>query len=612
MKALQADQEKSWKILWNIDYHRCYINRENSLLDISKPNIIWYNSERRSAIDNSSEGRLKIMPEEIYGVADVPCANLDEDLLNVKSYVEGLEEFVLKCPTPMSIALQGDWGTGKTSFLQAMKSDFEAKGSGIKTIYFNTWQYSQFKMSENLYASFISNIVNALGESGKDEKVKESAKSIIKNVFKISSRLAKNAIKESINIDIDELEEEIAAKEMEKAQTIKSLKAEFADMVKKTKGEGGRVVIFVDDLDRLNPEIAVELLEVMKLFMDVPDCIFVLAIDYEVVVSGVRKKFGNDMSEEKCRSFFDKIIQLPFRMPVNSYNIEGMIRKILGQRINTYIKPVSVLVKNTLGANPRTLKRVANSFFLLQMVEKTMGGQEISKDERQSALLFVSLVAQMYCYDAYKELIECEDSEDVKKLLNDIENDSLESGAANGNRDEDADAAKLKDTLYFVGVAVKDIGAKANDKEDIYEKFTQALNLSSITSVSKLSDKEAVERKKAMKVNRVVIDGIEYSVKNPTYAQIKTYKIILEQNMQRISEFMEAYPRILTTRTEMENGFFKVKKPLDIMIGEQPLYIGTSSSSADKIIFTKALCSFMNVMPGSVMWYDDEQVVFIN
>lgn len=612
MKALQADQEKSWKILWNIDYHRCYINRENSLLDISKPNIIWYNSERRSAIDNSSEGRLKIMPEEIYGVADVPCANLDEDLLNVKSYVEGLEEFVLKCPTPMSIALQGDCGTGKTSFLQAMKSDFEAKGSGIKTIYFNTWQYSQFKMSENLYASFISNIVNALGESGKDEKVKESAKSIIKNVFKISSRLAKNAIKESINIDIDELEEEIAAKEMEKAQTIKSLKAEFADMVKKTKGEGGRVVIFVDDLDRLNPEIAVELLEVMKLFMDVPDCIFVLAIDYEVVVSGVRKKFGNDMSEEKCRSFFDKIIQLPFRMPVNSYNIEGMIRKILGQRINTYIKPVSVLVKNTLGANPRTLKRVANSFFLLQMVEKTMGGQEISKDERQSALLFVSLVAQMYCYDAYKELIECEDSEDVKKLLNDIENDSLESGAANGNRDEDADAAKLKDTLYFVGVAVKDIGAKANDKEDIYEKFTQALNLSSITSVSKLSDKEAVERKKAMKVNRVVIDGIEYSVKNPTYAQIKTYKIILEQNMQRISEFMEAYPRILTTRTEMENGFFKVKKPLDIMVGEQPLYIGTSSSSADKIIFTKALCSFMNVMPGSVMWYDDEQVVFIN
>lgn len=612
MKARQADQEKSWKILWNIDYHRCYINRENSLLDISKPNIIWYNSERRSAIDNSSEGRLKIMPEEIYGVADVPCANLDEDLLNVKSYVEGLEEFVLKCPTPMSIALQGDWGTGKTSFLQAMKSDFEAKGSGIKTIYFNTWQYSQFKMSENLYASFISNIVNALGESGKDEKVKESAKSIIKNVFKISSRLAKNAIKESINIDIDELEEEIAAKEMEKAQTIKSLKAEFADMVKKTKGEGGRVVIFVDDLDRLNPEIAVELLEVMKLFMDVPDCIFVLAIDYEVVVSGVRKKFGNDMSEEKCRSFFDKIIQLPFRMPVNSYNIEGMIRKILGQRINTYIKPVSVLVKNTLGANPRTLKRVANSFFLLQMVEKTMGGQEISKDERQSALLFVSLVAQMYCYDAYKELIECEDSEDVKKLLNDIENDSLESGAANGNRDEDADAAKLKDTLYFVGVAVKDIGAKANDKEDIYEKFTQALNLSSITSVSKLSDKEAVERKKAMKVNRVVIDGIEYSVKNPTYAQIKTYKIILEQNMQRISEFMEAYPRILTTRTEMENGFFKVKKPLDIMVGEQPLYIGTSSSSADKIIFTKALCSFMNVMPGSVMWYDDEQVVFIN
>lgn len=36
-----------------------------------------------------------------------------------------------------------------------------------------------------------------------------------------------------------------------------------------------RMVIFVDDLDHLSPNIAVELLEVMKLFMDVGRCVFI-------------------------------------------------------------------------------------------------------------------------------------------------------------------------------------------------------------------------------------------------------------------------------------------------------------------------------------------------
>ena len=113
---------------------------------------------------------------EKCGVADVPCGSLASDSLEVGSYVKGLEQFVLNCPTPMSIALQGDWGTGKTSFLQAMQSDFIETKSKVKTLYFNTWQYSKFKMSDNLYASFISNIVNALGEDVDDNAVLSTIK----------------------------------------------------------------------------------------------------------------------------------------------------------------------------------------------------------------------------------------------------------------------------------------------------------------------------------------------------------------------------------------------------------------------------------------------------
>jgi DNA replication protein DnaC len=77
------------------------------------------------------------MKHNKIGISDVPCYDRNQDSLDVGNYVRALEKFVLNCTTPMSIALQGDWGTGKTSFLQAMRNDFKQENPEIKTIYFN-------------------------------------------------------------------------------------------------------------------------------------------------------------------------------------------------------------------------------------------------------------------------------------------------------------------------------------------------------------------------------------------------------------------------------------------------------------------------------------------
>ena len=449
---------------------------------------------------------------------------------------------------------------------------------------------------------------NALGKNSEDRELLLKIKGIAKNVFKISSRLAKNVIKDTTNIDIDELEGEIAEKEPERAESIRNLRKEFAEIVDKAKGERGRVVIFVDDLDRLNPEIAVELLEVMKLFMDVPNCVFVLAIDYEVVVNGVRKKFGSDMSEDKCRSFFDKIIQLPFSMPIGSYHIEKMIKEILGDVISDYIEPIGMLVKSSLGANPRTLKRLANSFFLLRIVERNMIVVEDKRDEKlQAALLFISLVVQMYSYEAYMILTDCGDEELVTLFKS---YDTKRNKVADDDKDEDP---RVIEIIGLVGIALQDVAKIAKMKESaVYEQFRAAITLSSITSVAKISDKGATERKKAMKVTKINIFEEEYFVKNPTYAQIKTYEEIMKKNESRIKEFMEAYPRILTTDAARKDGFFRASKETSLTLDGRKLYIGTSSSSADKIIFTRALCDFMEVEAGTVLWYDGAQIVFKN
>lgn len=105
---------------------------------------------------------------------------------------------------------------------------------------------------------------------------------------------------------------------------------QFLQFILKATDDGKkRVVVFIDDLDRLQPVRAVELLEILKLFMDCDSCVFVMAIDTSVVFQGIREKYGSEMSDEKAQSFFDKMIQMPFKMPIAYYRLNGMLERLL-------------------------------------------------------------------------------------------------------------------------------------------------------------------------------------------------------------------------------------------------------------------------------------------
>ena len=544
------------------------------------------------------------------GVRDVPCENLDEDSLGIRTYVKSLETFIEKCPTPMSIALQGDWGTGKTSFLRAMKNDFdqEDKKNKITTIYFNTWQYSQFNMAEGLYSSFICNIVDKLKNDFKhDEAISQSGSEIFKKVTKLSANILAQIAQNATKIDIQKIMDEALAKEEERTREIEKLKDEFAKIVKcvaqKAEDHNGRVVIFVDDLDRLNPEVAVELLEVMKLFMDVEHCVYVLAIDYEVVVTGVRKKFGSNMSEEKCRSFFDKIIQLPFKMPVAQYRIDAMLQNILNDQMEKYIGAISYMVKRTLGTNPRAIKRLANSFFLLSTVKSQLS-KEIYKDkECQDALLFLGLTIQLYSDNAYKALLECVDVDDLKKLLH-------ESQEEENDQAEDEAASEALDALReAIGLIQNDSNSQA---DTLYEDFLKMLNLSFITSVGSNDDDVVRERKSALKITEILVYGQKFDVVNPTHALVKCFNEVLIRNPHRVAEFVEKYSKMVTTDVSKTKSAFRKTKKLEVSLEDKPLYLGTSTSSEVKMEWLIKLSEFMELQPHSIIWYNGEEVVFAN
>ena len=328
------------------------------------------------------------------GYPDKPVASITEDLFNVEVYVNALCSFIRSCETPMTISIQGDWGSGKTSMMNMMRANMQG---AVWPVWFNTWQFSQFDMGNSLAFSMMDVLLNGLGcEKDVRQKILMGLRGFGRKALKVATD---HVIGGETAGMVGEL---LSDGEVDFASEIIELKSKFQKAVddKLQKENRDRVVVFVDDLDRLQPSKAIELLEVLKLFLDCEKCVFILAVDYEVVTLGIKQKFGADVSEEKGRSFFDKIIQLPFKMPVASYDIHKYVKGMM-QRINVSTDESEVnrfynLIQTSIGFNPRSMKRLFNTFELLDIVtESTVSNIDDSVRKR---VLFAIICTQM-CFE---------------------------------------------------------------------------------------------------------------------------------------------------------------------------------------------------------------------
>ncbi len=415
---------------------------------------------------------------ETTGCTDIPAV---DDEFEIGKYINGLTTFIEICKTPMTIAVQGDWGTGKTSVMQMVYNEISKKTENDEVkhcIWFNTWQFSQFDLGEKLPLLMMSKLITGIG--GKDtESMKNEAKNVLAGIINIASGVFSQGAADSSRLT-DALFKEDFAKSLDRMTAI------FEKLVEKNveNSSTDRVVIFVDDLDRLAPGKAVELLEVMKNFLDCKNCVFVLAIDYGVVVRGVREKYGNDFDEEKGRSFFDKIIQVPFKMPVSDYNIKEYVGKNL-EHIKVSVDDTSLklyvnLIGTSIGNNPRSMKRLFNSFLLLKQITP-----DIFNEPAKQNMLFVLLCLQSRYENVYNYLIRNKDDVDIE-MLQDLQNEESEL-LKSFNMDDKTTVSFINFAEYMFQTIDSD-GQNGIDPKEI-GRFRDVLKFSSITS----TDTEAVD-----------------------------------------------------------------------------------------------------------------------
>ena len=401
------------------------------------------------------------------GFTDSPAV---QDSFNISKYINGLVNFIKSCNTPMTIAVQGDWGTGKTSIMTMIKNELR-NSKNLNLVWFNTWQFSQFNLGDKLPLTMLNKLVNEVSNNKESENFKYIKKAMVGVADAILGHISGGALEVSSFLDNEE----------NLFEAVERLKESFQRLVNEKAGDEGRVIIFIDDLDRIEPERAVELLEVLKIFLDCEKCIFILAIDYSVVTRGVKVKYGNDFSESKGKSFFDKIIQVPFKMPVGSYDISLYVKKCfedIGLEVEEEVLPQYInLIKYSIGNNPRSMKRLFNSFLLLSNISDS----EILEDSLNRQILFALLCMQssyelMYNYIIEKRLdLDGEFFNELKNEKNDIFK-KIEM-----NEKEISQFTRFMENFY--NLLDKDGDGEIN-KEDEMEVFRKVLNFSTVTSSS--------------------------------------------------------------------------------------------------------------------------------
>jgi hypothetical protein len=251
-----------------------------------------------------------------------------DDALGRKQLMQNWAKRLAGARTPLCVAVEGRYGSGKSYMFTRWHR--ENKQNGIPSIYFNAWEN---EFADDPLTSFMSQILmDHRNDAGIVEKVKGAvmkaggvlatralpiaAKGIAGKLF---GGEAVAEILKTLSIDSDDIATELAgfaedrlAAHVAARESSREFRHAFAKLITDLGGESGKVVIFVDELDRCRPTYAVSFLENIRHLLTVQGCTFLIGVDSSQMETTIRSVYGNETDAGGyLRKFFDWRVELP-------------------------------------------------------------------------------------------------------------------------------------------------------------------------------------------------------------------------------------------------------------------------------------------------------------
>lgn len=240
---------------------------------------------------------------------DLPITNSTEDTLNRGSFAKNLAKTILQycSSSSFTIGLYGEWGSGKTSLVNMVLESVEDIDDDAIILRFNPWLCSEPKQ---LITQFFKQMATAIklkkpsaekawGLIDQYADIFDAASlipipgagSIFSVIRKILAKEANERVKQR-STDLQESKDQIINKMIE---------------------EHLKIIVSIDDIDRLSEEEIIAVFQLVKALADFPNTVYILAFDYNVVVRALGKVQHGDGKE-----YLEKIIQVPFEIPTPS------------------------------------------------------------------------------------------------------------------------------------------------------------------------------------------------------------------------------------------------------------------------------------------------------
>jgi formylglycine-generating enzyme required for sulfatase activity len=536
----------------------------------------------------------------------------ERDLLEFKPYTDTLLDIIRdpKTAGPLVIGLFGSWGSGKTSLMRFVQSELSTPAQDttpkFRAVWFDAWKYEK---EDALWRALLMRVVDSLRQrdaAGQDvtaaplkqdiERLEQrlyrdveweekgkltidwskfvigTTKGAIQlafgclpglNTFTKAVEAAQGALGTGQNAGdlIEAFRRDVVEHHQAQLRSLEQFQKEFGELVDThIFQKHQRLVVFVDDLDRCLPEKAIEVLEAIKLFLDVRGCIFLLGLDQDVITRGIKVKYrdfaleGGADSEKRIpidgAAYLEKIIQLPFRLP----KIEPGAMKpfIHGLAAFADVRCEDVFAVG-LETNPRKVKRAINIFLFLSGLGR----------RREITIKPVRLAKVVVIYHSHPELYELLRAKPT--LLRDLENhlraqrpreagrggkpEAPETGAASAAEPPPVPAYLLKTDLTQVltlfldarGEAGRDACFRDADYAEIHSYFT--LTRGTIADTAPPVDTSAAAR---------------LAFPSPTFERIPAGEFVMGTSDEDIERLVKT---TTWAREWKQKGWFKAEQP---------------------------------------------------
>lgn len=330
---------------------------------------------------------------------DAVATQADKDQLHLETRLASTFDILRHKNTrcPLAVAVYGDWGTGKTSAMRWLETRLKEwnqldapKREGHPRAYpvwFDPWRYHS---KEEVWRGIIAEVILALFRVG-NLNHENVLPRMVQAVKKFGGFLGRSFIHAVANMEFEaggkaklpgvaegemkfsasgEMFRDIWEEYDKAAHPHKAHLNQFEDMLrtwvtdflgpqapsdKKARGitrEPARLVLFIDDLDRCLPEVTLEVIEALKLYLNIDHLVFVVGLD-------------------------DKVFQVDLRIPPSEAQMPGYMRTQIDALNQTtggywhkimessgYRETLEEVLISLARNNPREVKRLLNSALL--------------------------------------------------------------------------------------------------------------------------------------------------------------------------------------------------------------------------------------------------------